>query len=88
MGYKIWNKTDDLITPTLEVFTPQQIFAQYPASQHLDMIISDSATNMAVFMECTQTKSIYSKLIADRHADLEAKGITCTCAHITDDITK
>jgi hypothetical protein len=74
MKYKIWNKTDNLITPTGKVFTPQEIFAEYPASQveGINYIIADQPINMTVFMEFEQTKNVYKSM----------------GANITDDMTK
>jgi len=63
MKYKIWNKTDNLITPVGEVLTPQDVFSKYPASaiEGIKFIIADQPINMAVFMEFEATKNIYKQ---------------------------
>lgn len=67
MKYKIWNKADNLITPTGKVFTPQEVFAQYPASaiEGIKFVINDAPINMGVFMEFEQTKQHYKQLGAE-----------------------
>lgn len=50
MKYKIWNKQEKLITPSGKVFTPQEVFEQYPASEIIDYIIHDGSINMSVFI--------------------------------------
>jgi hypothetical protein len=62
MKYKIWDKKSNLITPVAEVFTPEQIFAKYPAAKFLEYIIADAPVNMSVFMEFTQTKDVYKNM--------------------------
>lgn len=63
MRYKIWNKTDNLITPVGEVLTPSQVILKYPAAgiEGIKFIIADQPINMAVFMEFTATKNIYKQ---------------------------
>lgn len=76
MKYKIWNKQDNLVTPIGKILTPQEVFAQYPASQveGIKYIIADQPINMAVFMEFEQTKNVYKSIganIADDMTDEE-----------------
>lgn len=76
MKYKIWNKQDNLITPTGEVLTPQQVFERYPAAavNGIKYIICDTPINMAVFMEFEATKEHYKRLgvpITDTMTDQE-----------------
>ena len=61
MKYKIWDKKSNLVTPTLAVLTPQQVFAKYPASAlpDIDFIIVDDKISMGVFMEYSQTIKNY-----------------------------
>ena len=67
MKYKIWNRTDTLITPIGEVLTPEQVFAKYPASQmeSIDFIVCDAPISMGVFMEFEQTKQSYKQAGAE-----------------------
>ena len=63
MRYKIWNKTDNLVTPTGKVLTPQQVIEKYPAAgvEGIKYIIADQPINMAVFMEFEATKAFYKQ---------------------------
>jgi len=76
MKYKIWNKTDSLVTPTGKILTPQQVFEQYPAAgiDGMKYIIADQPISMAVFMEFEATKAFYKQLgvpITDDMTDQE-----------------
>ncbi len=76
MKYKIWNKTDSLVTPTGKILTPQQVFEQYPAARidGMKYIIADQPISMAVFMEFEATKAFYKQLgvpITDDMTDQE-----------------
>ena len=64
MKYKIWNKTDSLITPTGKVFTPAQIFEQYPAANvtGIKFVVCDAPISMGVFMEFETSKEHYKQL--------------------------
>lgn len=63
MRYKLWNKTDNLITPIGEVLTPQDVIARYPMAgiDGMKFIIADQPINMAVFMEFESTKNAYKQ---------------------------
>lgn len=65
--YKIWDKQENLVTPSMKVFTPQEIFSQYPASRlnGFKFIVCDSPISMGVFMEFETTKAQYKQLGAD-----------------------
>jgi hypothetical protein len=67
MKYKIWNKTDDLFTPSGEKFTAAQVLQKYPlaAVPGVKFIICDAPINMGVFMEFTQTKQAYKNMGAN-----------------------
>lgn len=82
-GYKIWNKTDILYTPSGTMFTPEQVFAKTPLAQVGKFIICDAPINMGVFMEFEQSKLVYKKLIEERKAVSEDS----TCPAITDEMT-
>ena len=76
MKYKIWNKTDSLITPIGEVLTPQQVIERHPAAglEGMKYIIADQPISMAVFMEFEATKAFYKQLgvpITDDMTDQE-----------------
>lgn len=64
MKYKIWNKTDSLITPAGTVLTPEQVFERYPASnvEGIKFVICNAPISMGVFMEFEQTKMHYAQL--------------------------
>ena len=67
MKYKIWNKTDSLITPIGEVLTAEQVIAKYPMAgiEGIDFIICDAPISLGVFMEFTQTKDVYKPRILE-----------------------
>lgn len=67
MKYKIWNKTENLVTPTMKVLTPQDVFEQYPAASlpNFKFIVCDAPISMSVFMEFENTKSQYKNLGAE-----------------------
>lgn len=76
MKYKIWNKTDTLITPIGEVLTPEQVFARYPMSaiEGFKFVICNSPISLGVFMEFEQTKETYKGMgvpITDTMTDQE-----------------
>jgi hypothetical protein len=64
MRYKIWDRQETLVTPTMEILEPAQVFSQYPASllPAFKFVIADQPINMAVFMEFESTKQHYAKL--------------------------
>jgi len=62
MRYKIWNKTEDLYTPSGAKFTAAGVFAKNPLAKVADFIICDMPINMGVFMEFTQTKATYKQM--------------------------
>ena len=59
MTYKIWNKTDELFTPSGDSFTAQEVIAKNKLAGVADFIICDAPISMGVFMEYTQTKEAY-----------------------------
>ena len=76
MKYKIWHKKSNLVTPTGEVLTPQDVFKRYPASalEGMKYIVCDAPISMGVFMEFEQTKEHYKRLgvpITDDMTDQE-----------------
>ena len=76
MKYKIWDKSENLVTPTGKVLTPQEVFLQYPAAaiEGMKYIIADQPINMAVFMEFESTKNAYKQMgapITDDMTDQE-----------------
>lgn len=79
MKYKIWNKTDNMFTPSGEMFTAEQILRKYPLAKVEKFIVCDAPINMGVFMEFEQTKAMYSKMILDTkaaHPDWAGQSIT------------
>lgn len=76
MKYKIWNKTDTLVTPIGEVMTAEQVIAKYPASavDGMKFVICDAPISLGVFMEFEQTKQMYKQMgvpITDTMTDQE-----------------
>ena len=76
MKYKIWNKIDNLYTPSGRMFTAEQIKTENPLAllANVTFIICDAPINMGVFMEFTQTKEVYKKMgaaILDTMTDQE-----------------
>lgn len=76
MKYKIWNKTDTLVTPIGEVLTAEQVMAKYPASavDGMKFVICDAPISLGVFMEFEQTKQMYKQMgvpITDTMTDQE-----------------
>ena len=63
MKYKIWDKTENLITPIGEVLTPQQVIKRYPAAgiEGMKYIVANQPISMAVFMEFESTKNTFKK---------------------------
>jgi len=59
MKYKIWDKTEELFTPSGDSFTAQEVIAKNKLAGVADFIICDAPINMGVFMEFTQTKEAY-----------------------------
>lgn len=64
MKYKIWDKQSNLVTPTMKVMTPQDVFAEYPAAEleGFKFIVCDAPVSMGVFMEYETTKQTYKQL--------------------------
>ena len=76
MKYKIWNKTDNLITPIGEVLTPEEVIAKYPSAaiEGMKFIIADGAVGLAVWDEFTGIKNMYKDMgvpITDAMTDQE-----------------
>jgi len=59
MKYKIWNKTDELFTPSGDSFAASEVIAKNKLAGVADFIICDAPINMGVFMEFSQTKATY-----------------------------
>ena len=76
MRYKIWDRQESLVTPTMAVLTPQQVFEKYPAAQlpNFKFIVCDAPISMGVFMEFEATKQHYKSqgaVIEDGMTDQE-----------------
>lgn len=63
--YQIWNKTDNIITPTGHVFTPTKWIERYPMAETLDIIIGGGTINGNVCMEYTSTVDMYEHMGCD-----------------------
>jgi hypothetical protein len=64
MKYKIWDKKEDLFTPSGEKFTAAQVLEKNPLAgvPGVKFIVCDAPINMGVFMEFTQTKQAYKNM--------------------------
>ena len=64
MKYKIWDKQESLVTPTMKVKTPQEVFTEFPAAAlpAFKFIVCDAPVSMAVFMEFETTKQQYKQM--------------------------
>ena len=65
MRYQIWNKTDNIITPTGAIFTPAKWIERFPMAQELDIIIGGGRINGNVCMEYTSTVDMYEHMGCD-----------------------
>ena len=63
--YQIWNKTDVVITPSGEVFTPEQWLDRYPMGRVLDLVIAGGAINGAFCGEYTSMIDMYERYGCD-----------------------
>lgn len=65
--YKIWDKEEDIYTPSGERFTAMQWLARYPWANipNAKMIISDGIINGGCAMEFTATVDYYKKAGAE-----------------------
>ena len=63
--YQVWNKTDNVITPSGEVFTPEQWLERYPMGRILDLVIGGGTINGSVCMEYTSFVDTYEKMGCD-----------------------
>lgn len=51
--YQVWNKSDNVITPSGEIFTPDQWLQRYPMGAIVDLVIGGGVINGAYCMEYT-----------------------------------
>lgn len=65
--YQIWNKTDNIITPIGEVFSPQEWISKYPMANipGIKLVIGGGVTNGSVCMEYTSMVESYGKYGVD-----------------------
>ena len=63
--YQIWNKEDEIITPSGEIFSAEQWLKRYPMGRKLDLIIGGTAINGSVCMEYTSTVEMYRSMGCD-----------------------
>lgn len=63
--YQIWNKTDTVITPIGEVFTPEQWMERYPMARIVDLVIAGGTINGAFCGEYTSMVEMYEKMGCD-----------------------
>lgn len=76
MGYQIWNKTDDIYTPSGAVFTPSEWLSKYRWANipGVKMVITTGPINGGVAMEYSAMKTRYKELganITDSMSDEE-----------------
>jgi hypothetical protein len=68
MRYKLWNKTDPLITPIGEVFEAEKYIAEkcpMAALPSVKIVVADAVINCSVFMEFSAMKAHYAALGVD-----------------------
>ena len=67
MKYKVWNKIDNLYTPSGRMFTAEQMRVENPLAflPNVKFIICDAPINMGVFMEFEQTKEAFKAMGAE-----------------------
>lgn len=58
--YIIWDKTKIVITPSGEVFTPEQWIDRYPAAQFIPFVVSGGTVNGAIMQEYTSMIEMYA----------------------------
>lgn len=60
--YKIWDKTETIITPIGEVLTPEQWVKRYPMAglAHIKFVIADDVINGAYAGELSNMRKIYA----------------------------
>lgn len=59
--YIIWDHESTVITPSGEVFTPQQWEDRYPAASLIDYVMSGSSMNGAIMQEYDSMIDIYRR---------------------------
>lgn len=59
--YQVWNKTDNVITPIGEVFSPEQWLERYPMGRALDLVIGGGTINGSFCGEYTSMIDMYEK---------------------------
>lgn len=63
--YKIWDKSEQIITPVGEVLSAEEWMERHPISKIFDIIISGGAINGSVCMEYNQTIDIHKRMGVD-----------------------
>ena len=63
--YAIWDKTSDVITPSGEVFTPEQWIERYPVARALTTVCSAGEINGGYFGILSQMVQLYTEAGAD-----------------------
>jgi hypothetical protein len=64
MKYKIWDKKENIYTPSGHMSTAEDIFRETPlaAVPGIKFIICDAPINGGVFMEFTQTRDMFKQM--------------------------
>lgn len=63
--YKIWNKTDTIITPTGEVLSPSEWIARHPIAEHVTTLCGAGEVNGSDFEVLDLVMTIYAQLGCD-----------------------
>lgn len=63
--YVVWDKVSDVITPSGEVFTPEQWMGRYPVARVLDVVGSGGAVRGGFFAVYDQMIEQYESLGCD-----------------------
>lgn len=59
MKYKIWDRKEDLITPSGKIFTPEEWIQKFPVAAKVDTVISGGVINGSMFAIFEQMKQDY-----------------------------
>ena len=65
MKYQIWDKVSNVITPSGEVFTPEQWIAKYPVANILDTVCGGGDVNGSFFGIYSQMVEMYESFGCD-----------------------
>ena len=65
MRYKLWDRVSQIITPSGEVFSPEEWVEKHPVARVLDTICGAGEVNGNVFAVYSQFKEMYERMGCD-----------------------